>query len=245
MRVPCPQCGGEVSIREAESFPACPFCGAGLVLDRSGVRAHFLYRPRITPDQVLPVLRRWADRRVLSAPGGAGSFSLAYYPFWRYAREGPRRLVPAWSTLDPAWDRFRLPDAEQLFFDAAQAAGAEVIEATVPEAAARVRALGEAAGEQGDLIHLPVYRATVRVGGAEATLWVDACSGRVLAPEQAFPASGGGSTAGRRAWMAGGGVAMVLAALAIPSLWIAACAVAALSLTVYVALSGTRREGDG
>jgi hypothetical protein len=151
--------------------------------------------------------------------------------------------VPAWSTLDPAWDGFRLPDAEQLFFDAAQAADAEVIEPTVPEAAARVRAQGEAASEMGDLVHLPVYRATVRVGGAEATLWIDACSGTILAPEQALPALGDGSAAGRRAWMAGGGVTMVMVAMAIPSLALAACAVAVLSVAVYVGLSDTRREG--
>lgn len=243
MRIPCPQCGGEVPLRDAEGFPTCPFCGAGLVLDRSGVRAHFLYRPRITADRVLPLLRRWADRRVLSLPGGIGSLSLAYYPFWRYAREGPRRLVPAWSTLEPAWDRFPLPDAEQQFFDAAQAADAEVIEPSVPEAAARMRAQGEAAGEKGDLVHLPVYRATVRVGGVEATLWVDACSGTVLASEQALPALGDGSAAGRRAWMAGGGVAMVMVAMAVPSLALAACAVAVLSLAVYLGLAGTRRAG--
>jgi hypothetical protein len=243
VRIPCPQCGGEVPLRDAEGFPTCPFCGAGLVLDRSGVRVHFLYRPRIAADRVLPLLRRWADRHILRAPGDAGSFPLAYYPFWRYAREGPRGLVPAWSTLDPVWDRFRLPDAEQLFFDSTQAAGAEVIEPTVPEAAARVRVLGEGAGEKGDLVHLPVYRATVRVGGAEATLWVDACSGSVLAPEHALPAVGSGSAAGRLAWVAGGGVTMVLVAMVIPSLALAAGAVAVLSLAVYVGLSGVRREG--
>lgn len=243
MRIPCPQCGGEVTLREAGGFPACPFCGAGLVLDLTGVRTHFLCRPRIAPDQVLPLLRRWADRKRAGALAGPANPRLVYYPFWRYAKDGPRRLIPAWSALDPAWDRLRPPDAEQLFFDAAQAEGGEVIDPTVPEAAARARALGEGATEAGDLVHLPVYEATVRLGGTAVSLRVEACSGTVLAPEDALPASTDEAASGRTAWMVGGGSAMLVTAIAIAPLGIALAAVTALSLMVYLGLRGAGRGG--
>ena len=230
-------------LRDAGGFPACPFCGAGLVLDLSGIRTHFLYRPRIAPDQVLPLLRRWADRKRAGALAGPANPRLVYYPFWRYVKDGPRRLVPAWSALDPAWDRLSLPDAEQLFFDAAQAEGGEVIDPTVPEAAARARALGDGATEAGDLVHLPVYEATVRLAGTPVSLRVEACSGTVLAPEVALPTPADGATSGRTAWMVGGGSAMLAAAVGIAPLGIALAAVATLSLMVYLGLRGAGRGG--
>jgi hypothetical protein len=244
VKIPCPQCGGEVTLREAGGFPACSFCGAGLVLDLTGVRTHFLYRPRIAPEQVLPLLRRWADRKRAGALAGPAHPRLVYYPFWRYAKDGPRRLVPAWSALDPAWDRVSPPDAEQLFFDAAQAEGGEVIDPTVPEAAARARALGDGATEAGDLVHLPVYEATVRLGETPVSLRIEACSGTVLAPEDALPTPADVAGSGRTAWMVGGGSAMLAAAVVIAPLGIALAAVALLSLMVYLGLRGAGRGGD-
>jgi len=243
VKIPCPQCGGEVTLREAGGFPACSFCGAGLVLDLTGVRTHFLYRPRIAPDQVLPLLRRWADRKRAGALAGPANPRLVYYPFWRYAKDGPQRLVPAWSVLDPTWDRLRPPDAEQLFFDAAQAEGGEVIDPTVPEAAARARALGDGATEAGDLVHLPVYEATVRLAGMPVSLRVEACSGTVLASEDGLPIPADEAARGRTAWMVGGGSAMLAAAVAVAPLAIALAAVAALSLMVYLGLRGAGRGG--
>jgi hypothetical protein len=243
VKIPCPQCGGEVLLREAGGFPACPFCGAGLVLDLAGVRTHFLYRARIAPDQVLPLLRRWADRQRVGAPAGPANPRLVYYPFWRYAKDGPRRFVPAWSTPDPVWDRLRPPDAEQIFFDAAQAEDGAVIDPTVPEAAARARALGEGATESGDLVHLPVYEATVRLAGTAVSLRVEACSGSVLAPEDALPPPADAAAGGRTAWIVGGGSAMLVAALVIAPLGIALAAVATLSLMVYLGLRGAGRGG--
>lgn len=242
MRVPCPQCGGAVPIREATGFPTCPFCAAALVLDRSGVRIHFLYRPRIAADQVLPVLRRWADRQGIRIAAAAGSASLIYHPFWRYTRSGPPRLVPGWSTLEVVWDGLRPPDAEVVCFDPALTAGAEVIEPTLPEASARFRALGGETGDPGELAHLPVYRTTVRVGDRPLELWIDACSGAVLSSGPVGPQAGAATAAGRTAWMAGGGVVMVMAAMAIPSAVLAACAVGVLSVALYIGLSAAGRE---
>jgi hypothetical protein len=243
VKIPCPQCGGEVPLHEAGGFPACPFCGAGLVLDLTGVRTHFLYRPRIAPDQVLPLLRRWADGKRAGALAGPANPRLVYYPFWRYAKDGPRRLVPAWSALDPAWVGLRPPDAEQVFFDATQAEGGEVIDPTVPEAAARARALGDGATDAGDLVHLPVYEAAVRLAGTPVSLRVEACSGTVLAPEDVLPTPADEGARGRTAWMVGGGSAMLAAAVAIAPLAIALAAIAALSLIVYLGLRGAGRGG--
>ena len=143
MKFPCPQCGGEILLQEPGGFPVCPFCAAGLVLDLGGVRPHLLYRPRHASADVLPLLRRWCDRQGLPAPSIVSAPRLVYYPFWRYVSAGPPRLVPAWSTLKPRWTDLKIPEAEQVFFDPALVEKAEVVEATVPEAAARERAGAE------------------------------------------------------------------------------------------------------
>ncbi len=244
MRVPCPQCGGEVQLRDSEGFPACPFCGAGLVLDRTGVRPHVLYRPRVTQGQVLPLLRRWAEQRGLSASPGADPPRLVYYPFWRYAREGPRRLVPAWSTLETQWTELRLPEAEQVSFDAAHVQGAVVVEPTVPEAAARARGGGDESAPKGDLVHLPAYEATIRLGSTRLPVAVEACSGTVVCA--AAPGAEGVTAAGirRAAWSAGGGLAIVGVGMAIRPFALAAIVAAGLAVLLYgVLASEGRRSG--
>lgn len=240
MRIPCPQCGGEVQLRDPEGFPVCPFCGAGLVLDRTGVRPHVLYRPRVTPAQVLSVVRRWAERRGLSASPIAEPSRLVYYPFWRYAREGPRRLVPAWSTVETQWAELRLPEAEQVSFDAAHVQGAVVVEPTVPEAAARARVGGEGSAGEGDLVHVPAYEATMRLGSTRLPVAVEACSGTVVCAA-APGAEGGRAAAFRRAtWMASAGLAIVGAGMLIRPFAIAATASAGLAVLLYGVLASER-----
>jgi hypothetical protein len=242
VKIPCPQCGGEVHLREAEGFPTCPFCAAALTLDRSGVRPHYLYRPRLDAAQVLPLLRRWSDRHHVPSPVGLGTPRLVFYPFWRYTREGPRRLVPAWPTLAAGWEEFRPPDGEQSFFDAAQAGSADVVEASVPEAAARIRAFGETAGREGDLVHLPVYETTVRVGVARLPVAVDACSGTVVWAKS-LPETGAGQ-AHQATWLIGAGVLMLAAAVAIRPVAIALPVLAGLATILYIILAGGGRD-DG
>ena len=231
-----------MQLRDPEGFPACPFCGAGLVLDRTGVRPHVLYRPRVTPAEVLPLLRRWAERRGMSASPGPEPPRLVYYPFWRYAREGPRRLVPAWSTLEAQWAALRLPDAEQVSFDAAHVQGAVVVEPTVPEAAARAGRGGEGSAPEGDLVHLPVYETTVRLRGARLPVAVEACSGTVVCG--GAPGSEGTRTAAIRriAWMTGGGLTILGVGAAIRPFGVAAIASAILAALLYGVLAS---EGRG
>ena len=244
MRIPCPKCGGEVQLRDPEGFPACPYCGVGLVLDRTGVRPHVLYRPRLTAAQILSVLRRWAERRGVSASPGPEPPRLVYYPFWRYAREGPRRLVPAWSTLETPWAELRLPEAEQVSFDPGLVQGAEVVEPTVPEAAARAR-VGEDTVVEGDLVHLPVYAATMRLGNARFGVAVEACSGTVVSGS-APGAEGGRTTAMRRlAWMVGAGAAILGVGMAVRPFGIAAIGAAVLAVLLYGALAADGRGSGG
>ncbi len=243
MRIPCPQCGGELQLRDPEGFPACTFCGASLVLDRTGVRPHVLYRPRVTPAQVVPLLRRWADRRGFRASPGPEPPRLVYYPFWRYVREGPRRIVPAWSTLETQWAELPLPEAEQVSFDATHVQGAEVVEPTVPEAAARA-GVGERSVPEGDLVHLPAYDAAMRVGGARFRVAVEACSGTVVCA--GLPGAEGTRTAAlrRAAWMVAGGLAILAVGTAIGPLGIAAIVAAVLAVLLYGVLASDGR-GNG
>jgi hypothetical protein len=240
VRIPCPKCGGEVQLRDPEGFPACPYCGVGLVLDRTGVRPHVLYRPRLSAAQILSVLRRWAERRGVSASPGPEPPRLVYYPFWRYAREGPRRLVPAWSTLETQWAELRLPEAEQVSFDRGLVEGAEVVEPTVPEAAARAR-VGEGAVPEGDLVHLPVYAAAMRLGNARFGVAVEACTGTVVSASA--PGAEGTKTATIRrvAWTVGCGVAILGVGVAVRPFGIAAFAAAVLAVLLYGVLAADGR----
>jgi hypothetical protein len=170
---------------------------------------------------------------------------LTYYPFWRYAREGPRRLVPAWPTLETQWAELRLPEAEQVSFDAAHVQGVGVVEPTVPEASARASGGGEHAGPEGDLVHLPVYEATMGLGATRFRVAVEACSGTVVCAG-APGAEGGGAVAVRRtAWMVGGGLAILAAAMAIRPFGMAAIVAAALAALLYGVLASEARGSGG
>lgn len=243
MRIPCPQCGGEIRLREAGGFPVCPFCGAGLVLDLTGVRPHLLYRPRQAPADVAPLLRRWCDRQGLPAPSILSPPRLRYLPFWRYVQAGPRRLVPAWPTVQDRWGDVEVPEAEQVFYDPALVEGAEVVEASVPEAAARPRL---SAGEElapGELVHVPFFEVAMRIGTSRLAVSVEACSGRLYAsPRPASVLAQRGSGAERRVTTGLGFAAMLAEAALLPPGWLAALAVVATALVTYWAvLAGTKR----
>ncbi len=176
---------------------------------------------------------------------GAEAPRLVYYPFWRYAREGPRRLVPAWSTLEAAWEALRLPDAEQVFFDASHVAGAEVIEASVPEASARTRAFAEASVLPGDLVHLPFYETTVRLGERRHPIGVEACSGTVVCPGMDTLVAGKPGLARPTGWMLCAAVVMLGAALAVRPLGVVVVVVGVTAVLLYGILVSERRGSGG
>ena len=244
MKIPCPQCGGEVTLRETSGFVGCSFCGASLVLDPTGIRPHLVYRSRHGPGSVLPLLRRWCDAEGLPAPKLLASPTLIYYPFWRFGGVGRPRLVPAWPTLQPRWSSLSAPDAEQTIYDPGTIGKARVVEPTVAEAAARsCGARGENA-PPGDLVHLPFYEATVLVGGARVHVVLDACSGRAY-PDQ-MPVGARGATAGGRfvgAMAITGWLAMFLEAMIIPQAWLAAFAVAVSGVVVSGLVAARLRSG--
>ena len=219
MKFPCPQCGGEILLHEAGGFPVCPFCAAGLVLDLGGVRPHLLYRPRHASADILPLLRRWCDRQGLPAPSIVSAPRLVYYPFWRYVSVGPSRLIPAWSTLKPRWTDLKIPEAEQAFFDPALVERAEVVEATLPEAAARERAGAESGVKPGDLLHVPFFEVGVKVGTTAVPASVEACSGQVYMDALPRPAAAAG--AGLAVKLLLGALLMLVEAALLPRAWVA------------------------
>jgi hypothetical protein len=151
--------------------------------------------------------------------------------------------VPAWSTLESAWSGLRLPDAEQVFFDAAHVHGAEVIEPSVPEASARARAFGGVPGAAGDLVHLPIFETTVRVGDRRHTVWVEACSGAVVCPALEAAAGVTVGLARRAGWMACGGLVILGAAVAVRPLAVVLLVAGAVAVLLYGVLVSERRGG--
>ena len=237
MKFPCPQCGGEILLQEAGGYPVCPFCAAGLVLDLGGVRPHLLYRPRYASADILPLLRRWCDRQGLPAPSLVSTPRLVYYPFWRYVSAGPPRLIPAWSTLKPRWTDLKIPEAEQVFFDPALIEKAEVVEATLPEAAARVRAGAESGAKPGDLLHAPFFEIGMKVGAATLPASVEACSGQVYVDALPRPAAAAG--AGPAVTLALGALVMVVEAAILSRAWAAVPVVFVTAWLTYLAIRGS------
>jgi hypothetical protein len=236
VKFPCPQCGGEILLQETGGFPVCPFCAAGLVLDLGGVRPHLLYRPRHASADLLPLLRRWCDRQGLPAPSIASAPRLVYYPFWRYVSAGPPRLIPAWSTLKPRWTDLKIPEAEQAFFDPALVKGAEVVEATVPEAAARERAGAESGAKPGELLHVPFFEVGIKVGATTLPASVEACSGQVYV--DALPRTEAAAGAGPAVTLVLGAVVMVTEAALLPRAWVALPVVFVTAWLTYLAIRG-------
>jgi hypothetical protein len=237
VKFPCPQCGGEILLQETGGFPVCPFCAAGLVLDLGGVRPHLLYRPRHASADILPLLRRWCDGQGLPAPSIISAPRLVYYPFWRYVSAGPPRLIPAWSTLKPRWTDLKIPEAEQVFFDPALVEKAELVEATLPEAAARVRAGDESGARPGELLHVPFFEIEMKVGAATTlAASVEACSGQVYvdAPPRTAAAAG----AGPALTLALGALLMVVEAALLSRAWMTLPVVFVTAWFTYLAIRG-------
>jgi hypothetical protein len=240
VRVPCPQCGADIRLREAAGFPVCPYCSASLVLDRSGVRRHFLYRPRIRAAEVLPLVRRWADRQRLPAPSPIAPPRLIFRPFWRYAVRGAVRFVPAWETLSAHWDGLATPEAEQIFFDPEEVRGASLEEASVPEQSAR-RRQGLPDDRVGELVHLPFFELDAAAGSFRATLVLDACSGRIYTDRhEAGTAAAARQFPDRGVLLSAGG--MLLASVALPLL-LAIPALGGLAVWLWTLLAADRRPG--
>jgi hypothetical protein len=239
---PCPQCGAEVRLQETTGFVRCPYCGTSLVLEATGVHRHHLYRPRLRPADVLPILRRFCDGRGAAQPALGGSPRLVYYPFWRYPGKARARLVPAWPTIDGRWRDVPAPDAEQVLFDPTLVDAATLIEAAVEEPAARARVSPGGDGTAGDLVHVPFYDVEARAGTARIQVSLDACSGLVLAGD--LPA---GRRAGRSAsmfWLPATAFALMVALGALmPAWWLAALSIAPLAVLLQWSLTaGGGRE---
>ncbi|HSB69118.1 MAG TPA: hypothetical protein VLT62_07300 [Candidatus Methylomirabilis sp.] len=239
MKLPCPQCGGEIRLQDTTGLVGCPFCGTSLVLDLSGVRPHLLYRPRHGGGSVLPLLRRWSDAQGFPPPSVLSAPQLVYYPFWRFATPGRPRLAAAWPTLEARWADIPAPEGEQSVYDPAVIGTARVVEASVAEAAARARTVGEGATAPGELIHIPFYEMPIRIGGGQVRVCLEACSGHVY-PER-VPA-GASRSVGRMvaAWTAAlGFLAMTGEAMLIPAGWAAAIVVAVTAMAFYWAIGMT------
>jgi len=234
VKVPCPQCSGEIQLQDTTGFLGCPFCGTSLVLDLTGVRPHLLYRPRHAGASVLPLLRRWCDDQGLPLPSLLSVPHLVFYPFWRFRLHGRPRLAAAWPTLEARWADIPAPEGEQVVYDSTTVGDARLVEASVAEAAARARILGEGATMPGDLIHIPFFETPVGIGGHQVQVSLEACSGQVY-PDRIPPGARGSS--GRQAfgaWTAMlGFLAMAVEAMLIPAAWMAAIAVALTATAIY------------
>lgn len=245
MKVPCPQCGGEVQLQETTGFVGCPFCSTSLVLDLTGVRPHLFCRPRHPVADVVPLLRRWRDVHGLPPLSGVSPPHLVYRPFWRYLISGHPRLAPAWPAIEAAWADVPPPEAEQAIYDAALVGGARVIESSVAEAAARRRLFGDQAASvaAGDLVHVPFFEVQATLGLERLTLNLEACSGRVY-PDRIPAGVPSSRMRGPSAVITAilGFFAMFLEAMLIPSVWPATILVALTGMGLYVVIVGGERR---
>jgi hypothetical protein len=251
VKLNCPQCGAEVAVQEVAGVLGCPFCKSSLTLDLDGARLHYAYRPRQEVSALNGLLRRWSRQAGLPPASVRSRPRLVYRPFWRYTPRGSPRLVPAWPTVDPRWQAPQHPEGEQVLFDPEALRGAEIVEATLVEGAARERAMAgmEDGSAAGSLVHVPFYDTDVRIGTGLVQVSVDACSGHVY-PQRMPPGSPGAARTGPQSmWLAAVAVLIMVAeAAAIRSPWLAGLAVAvmaALSAWMLRAGPGPGRQAGG
>lgn len=140
-----------------------------------------------------------------------------------------------------------VPEAEQTIFDPAAVGSAQVLEGSVAEAAARARASdpGAAAPNPGELVHIPFYEVSVRLGGYEARVSLEACSGQVY-PERMPPGVRDRARQPFGTWTAVlGFLVMFLEAVLVPSGWVAAIAVALTALALSWAIMSDAGSRSG
>jgi len=249
VKLACPQCGAEVPVQEAAGLVRCPFCKSSLTLDLDGARLHYLYRPRQDASQLAGLLQRWSRQTGFPAAIARSKPRLIYRPFWRYTPRGSPQLIPAWPTVDPRWRAPQPPEGEQVLFDPEALRGAEVVEATLVEGAARERASigSEPVSAVGTLVHLPYYDLEVRVGTCVVQVSVDACSGHVY-PQRIPPASRGpGRNIRQGTWLVGLALPLMAAeAAVIRSAWAAGLTIAITAvMLIWMLRPGAGPGGHG
>jgi len=128
----------------------------------------------------------------------------------------------------------QIPEGEQLFYDSTLVEGAEVVESSMAEAAARRRfQVGEGA-KPGELVHVPFFEVALRIGTSPLVMNVEACSGHIyssMTSESMLAERPSGP--GRPVTMGVGFVVMLAEAALIPSAWLAAGALALTGAVLY------------
>jgi len=206
MSLRCPQCGGENELPSGVRLIACAFCGAALFVDRSGLVSHYRLPRLLDREQAERALRRWMAGnetvKDLDAKAELVALEAVSFPVWMFRRRaaGGESVVaePAAPTPEPKMADLDVPAGRLEPYRSAEE-GVETIAATVPLETARgwlSGALGAARGGSGEsaggqvlenaLVHVPLWRAAYRFGGASWSALVEASTGRVLA--SVFPA---------------------------------------------------------
>ncbi|HEX5758146.1 MAG TPA: hypothetical protein VF121_03035 [Thermoanaerobaculia bacterium] len=191
----CPQCGGENVLASGERLLACPFCGATLFVDRSGLVSHYRLPRLLDRERAAAALRRWMAGnetvKDLDRKATVEEVAPVAFPMWlfRVRRERGEDVVvePAAPTPVPQLADLEVP-AGKLEPYAAEGGEVEEVGAGVPLATARGWIPGVAAASVGEsaLVHVPLWRCRYRFREQPYLAYVDGSTGAVLAA--VFPA---------------------------------------------------------
>lgn len=186
----CSQCGGELHPQEGEVFLTCPFCNSTVFLDKARVVFHWFVAPTLDPQQAAGQLARWMSGsqtvKDLDKKAQVSGQTFQYFPVWyfRVGRGGQEvvALQPAAATSVSEVSRLNIPAGDLRPFD--PTVEVQSVEPTVPlEAAQQWLQQSQPGAEvkEGALVHIPIHIFKYTYKNQVFTALVEAGTGAVLA----------------------------------------------------------------
>ncbi len=139
--IKCPQCGGEVDLKERVYFLACPYCHSALYLDRARSVLHYILEATIDPIVAEHNLRRWMGgaemRRGLEELAVIESVEFFYFPMWYFHIKRTQQAIatyvePAAPTSLSTIKEFKPPGGSLRFYEPTLAPPEKMIEPSIP-----------------------------------------------------------------------------------------------------------------
>ncbi len=223
----CPQCGGPVDVPEGVAYARCGYCGAESFVDLTGTLLHQVIRKTVRASRVPRLLKARAKQAGYSE-ASVLRLKLVNEPIWEIeSPDGRRMCISAHPGPEGRFAQVRLPGGERAFVEPEQRDSAaewiepELAPESLPEVAARATGRPVAV-KTIRLIHRPIYKGLIRVGGKASDFQLDAVSGQLIDIDWPDQPS---YKRRNRAWLASG--IMILFAAVLP-LHLAAGAVAVI-----------------
>jgi DNA-directed RNA polymerase subunit RPC12/RpoP len=192
MQIKCTQCGGDVEVKEGETFLTCEYCDSALFVDKQKVVFHYVVGSTLGEEEARRNVDRWMSgndtpKDLVKKRTYSGS-QFFYFPMWHFTvREGASdavHLQPAASTTVSEIKSLDVPAGSLKFYSPKEFGAETFVPPEVEYDAAMTWLEGEGVDKekvhQTALVHAPLYKFNYDYEGQGYTAVVDAASGKVM-----------------------------------------------------------------